>query len=38
MVVFEPVVSHNRKVFEINFAVAVYVAGNDSFADRFAKV
>jgi hypothetical protein len=34
----QPVESHNRKVFEIYFAVAVDVAGNNRFADWLAKI
>jgi hypothetical protein len=34
----EPMQSHYCKVFEIDLAVAVYVAGDDGLADRFAEV
>jgi hypothetical protein len=33
-VVFEPVEGHNRKVFEVHYAVAVYVAGDNRLANR----
>jgi len=36
--VLQPMVGHNGEVFEIDFAVAVYVTGNDRFANWLAKV
>ncbi len=35
---FEPVKCEQSKVFEINFTVAIYVAGDNGFADGFSEV
>ena len=37
-IVLEPMSHQDHKIIEINFAIAIYIACDDGFADRLAEV